>query len=32
MVTLTDKAKQELDAYFADKDAGSIRIYLSSGG
>ncbi len=32
MLTLTDKAKQELDTHFAGKEVGTIRVYLSSGG
>jgi Fe-S cluster assembly iron-binding protein IscA len=32
MVELTDNARKELDAYFADKEKSPIRIYLSSGG
>lgn len=32
MITLEDSAKQELDAYFADKEKSPIRIYLAPGG
>lgn len=32
MITLETTAKQELDAYFADKEKSSIRIYLAPGG
>ncbi len=32
MFTLTDAAKTQLDAYFADKEKAPVRIYLSSGG
>lgn len=32
MITATDKAQQELDAYFEGKEVGAIRIYLSAGG
>ena len=32
MVELTDKARQELDAYFADKEKSPIRIFLAPGG
>lgn len=32
MVELTDTARQELDAYFADKEKSSIRIFLAPGG
>ena len=32
MVELTDSARQELDAYFADKEKSSIRIFIAPGG
>ncbi len=32
MVDLTEGARKELEAYFADKEKGSIRIYLAPGG
>ena len=32
MLTLTDSAKKEFDAYFDGKDKNSIRIYLAQGG
>ena len=32
MVELTESALKELEAYFADKERGSIRIYLAPGG
>lgn len=32
MFTVTEAAKTQLDAYFADKEKNPIRIYLSSGG
>lgn len=32
MFVVTDNAKQELDAFFADKDQASVRIYMASGG
>lgn len=32
MFTLTQEAKKQLDAYFADKTKSPIRIYLASGG
>ena len=32
MVELTESARKELEAYFADKEKGSIRIYLAPGG
>ncbi len=32
MVTLTENAIKELDAYFADKPKSSIRVYLAPGG
>lgn len=32
MVTLTDNAIRELDAYFADKPKSAIRVYLAPGG
>lgn len=31
MFSMTDPAKQELEAYFADKDKTPIRIYLAGG-
>lgn len=32
MITLEDSARQELDAYFTDKEKSPIRIYLAPGG
>ena len=32
MFTLTDKAKKELEAFFADKEPATVRIYLAPGG
>lgn len=32
MFELTDTAREELDAYFADKEKTSIRVYLAPGG
>lgn len=32
MITLTDKARQELEAYFSDKPQSPVRIYLAAGG
>ena len=32
MFTLTENARQELDAFFADKEKSSIRLYLAPGG
>lgn len=32
MITVTDSAKQELDAYFDGKKPDSIRVFLASGG
>jgi Fe-S cluster assembly iron-binding protein IscA len=32
MFELTQDARQELDAYFADKEKSPIRVYLASGG
>lgn len=32
MITLTDRARTELDAYFSDKERSPIRIYLAPGG
>lgn len=32
MVEVTDNARKELDAYFADKEKSPIRIYLAMGG
>lgn len=32
MITITDSAKKELDAYFDDKPPSSIRVFLAGGG
>ncbi len=32
MITLSETAQQELEAYFADKEKPPIRVYLTSGG
>lgn len=32
MFQITPSARQELDAYFADKEKSPLRIYLASGG
>jgi Fe-S cluster assembly iron-binding protein IscA len=32
MITVTDAAKKELDAYFADNTPSSIRVFLAPGG
>ncbi len=32
MITVTDAARKELEAYFADKERGGIRVYLAPGG
>lgn len=32
MITITESACKELEAYFADKDKGTIRVYLAPGG
>jgi len=32
MITVTDTAKKELDAYFADNAPSSIRVFLAPGG
>jgi Fe-S cluster assembly iron-binding protein IscA len=32
MFALTDTAREELDAFFADKDKSPIRVYLAPGG
>lgn len=32
MLQLTDAAREELDAYFADKEKTSLRVYLAPGG
>lgn len=32
MIDLTDNARKELEAYFADKDKTPIRVYLAPGG
>lgn len=32
MITVTDAAKTELDAYFKDNHPSSIRVFLAAGG
>lgn len=32
MFTVTDEAKKELDAFFADKEKTPVRVYLAAGG
>ena len=32
MFVLTDNAKKELDAFFADKDKSPVRVFMTSGG
>lgn len=32
MITMTDNAKKELEAFFADKPRSSVRMYLAPGG
>lgn len=32
MLTLSDTAREELDAYFEDKEKSTIRVYLAPGG
>lgn len=32
MITMTDNARKELDAYFADKEKSSVRVYMAAGG
>ncbi len=32
MITVTDSARKELDAYFDGKKPGTIRVYLASSG
>jgi Fe-S cluster assembly iron-binding protein IscA len=32
MLELSESARKELEAYFADKERGHIRIYLAPGG
>lgn len=32
MITVTDAAKKELDAYFQEKAPSSIRVFLAAGG
>lgn len=32
MITVTDAAKKELDAYFKDNRPSSIRVFLAPGG
>jgi Fe-S cluster assembly iron-binding protein IscA len=32
MIELSDTAHEQLEKYFADKEASPIRIYLASGG
>jgi len=32
MINVTESACKELEGYFADKEKGTIRVYLSPGG
>jgi Fe-S cluster assembly iron-binding protein IscA len=32
MITLSETARKELDAYFADKDKAGVRVFLATGG
>lgn len=32
MITLSENARNELEAYFADKERQSIRVFLAPGG
>jgi len=32
MLEVTESARKELEAYFADKERGDLRIYLAPGG
>lgn len=32
MITLTENARKELEAYFADKEKASVRLYMAAGG
>lgn len=32
MITLTENARKELEAFFADKEKGVIRVFVASGG
>jgi len=32
MITLSDNARKELDAYFADKEKAGVRVFLATGG
>ncbi len=32
MITLSENARKELDAYFADKEKMGVRVFLASGG
>ena len=32
MITVSDEARRELEAYFADKEKTPIRVYLAPGG
>ncbi len=32
MIEVTENARKELEAYFADKERGTIRVYLAPGG
>lgn len=32
MITMTETARKELDAYFADKEKSSVRVYMAAGG
>lgn len=32
MITISDQAKKELDAYFDEKEKSPVRVYLAPGG
>ena len=32
MITLSENARKELDAYFADKEKAGVRVFLATGG
>ena len=32
MISLSENARKELDAYFADKEKSSVRVFLATGG
>lgn len=32
MITITESARKELDAYFVDKEKSPVRVYMAAGG